>query len=108
MRHNVNRVIAFIDTGGSVPDPWGHHKHEKREVALSVLDQHLQIDAFNEWSMKLLQNPHYQAAITLRLYNKCPDWRGKKFVSAFAHGFLDLQLTRRCISYTYLGKVPDK
>ena len=104
----VNRVVAFIDTGGAAPDPFGHSKDEKRAAAITLLNQYLTIDIMNEWALKLLKSPHYQACITWHLNNKCPDWKTKGFVSAFAHGFLDLQFSKRWIANSYVGRKNDK
>ena len=102
---SVNRVVAFIDTGGAAPDPWGHSKEEKRDAALTLLESFLGIDIFNEWSLSLLMNPHYQAAVTLLILNKVgTDTNEKKYASNFSHTFLDIQLSKRVIANSYFGK----
>ncbi len=108
MSQKLDRVIAFIDTGGAAPDPWGHSKDEKREAALTMLAQYMKFDIFSEWTLKLLKNCHYQAAITFILYTKIPDYNAKGFASSFANNFLDIQLTKRCIANSYLGKDDKK
>ncbi len=104
----LNRVVAFIDTGGSAPDPWGHSKDDKREIALSMLRQYLKIDTYNKWSLMLLKNCHYQAAITYLMYSDVPDCHDRQFASKFAHAFVDIQLSRRNIAYSCMGKNSDQ